>query len=105
MNNEPSTYTARWVFPMLDKNDTAVPYIIEVGTKESGMMTLFWYAVNQLYEDGNPQPLNELAGKQVVDTSGTVHILPDADVMALWAMTQADNTLYKDGVVKNRGET
>lgn len=50
----------------------------------------YWNAVKILEETGNPDPLNALAGRYVVDTQGNVWILPDANFIVRWLASQSD---------------
>jgi hypothetical protein len=83
-------YKAVWAFPLVDQNGTPIPFYIEVGPTSSSLMGQYWHAVKVLEETGNPDPLNALAGKYVVDIEGTVWILPDANFIVRWLASQSD---------------
>ncbi len=83
-------YKAVWAFPTVDQNGTPIPFYVELGPTSSSIMGQYWHAVKVLEETGNPELLNALAGKYVVDIDGTVWILPDANFIVRWLASQSD---------------
>ena len=67
-----------------------LPFSIKTGIAASLLMREYFHAVHILEETGNPQPLNALAGRTVMDSEENSHVLPDATFIACWLASQSN---------------